>query len=270
MTSKQWQLANDAALRYQEIAVPSILGPFAEALVNHAKLAKAHTVVEVGCGTGAATYFAAERVGASGRVIGTDVNEAMLSVAGSLPSSGGASIEWRQESATALSMEDDSVDAVLCAQALQFVAERQQALSEMCRILKAGQSAYISLWCDVTESPYFDTLLNTIAEHIGEDTATGLRSAFTLSELKDIQTMMDSTQFSHFEISVSELVLKLPPIEEFVPQHIQATPLRAGYNAASATTQQTMLNQMSELLRKYRSDSGVDIPFRTYLIKATK
>ena len=34
MTSKQWQLADDAATRYQDVLVPAILGPFAKALVD--------------------------------------------------------------------------------------------------------------------------------------------------------------------------------------------------------------------------------------------
>lgn len=270
MASKQWQLATGAARRYEEILVPSILGPFAQALVDWADLTTARTVVDIGCGTGSATRFAAMKVVATGQVIGIDVNEAMLSVAQSLPDVAGATLIWQQEMATNLSMNDETADAVLCAQALQFIGDHQQALSEMRRILKTDKSAYISLWCDITQNPYFNTLVNTIAEHIGEDTAMGLRSAFNLSNIDEIPVLMNEAGFSQVEINVSEIVLNLPSVAEFVPKHIQATPMGAGYKSVSEITQKTILDQVSEELKGYLTNSRIRVPFSSYLIKATK
>lgn len=270
MASKQWQLANNAAERYQEILVPSILGPFAESLVKWANLDNEKVVVDIGCGTGAATRFAATALGADAQIIATDVNTAMLNVARSLSPVTGASITWQQESAEALSMEDDSIDVVLCAQTLQFLSNRAQALREMHRILKHGKSAYISLWCNIEQNPYFNSLVNIIAEHIGEETAAGLRSAFNLSDADEIYNSVCAVGFSDVQITVSEIVLDLPPLPAFVPQHIQATPMGAGYIAASSETRQDIQEQMLEQLQDYVTNLGTSIPFRSYLIQATK
>lgn len=53
-TSRQWQLAHEAAERYEHILVPAILGPFAQALVKWSALQPDEVVVDIGCGTGAA------------------------------------------------------------------------------------------------------------------------------------------------------------------------------------------------------------------------
>ncbi|MCB1036883.1 MAG: methyltransferase domain-containing protein, partial [Acidobacteria bacterium] len=120
-TSKQWQLARDAALRYEEILVPAILGPAAVALVEWAALGHGTAVLDLGCGTGAAARAAAGKVGESGRVVGADVNAGMLEVARSLPAVAGAEIEWLESGAHRLPLADGELDGVLFAQTLQFL-----------------------------------------------------------------------------------------------------------------------------------------------------
>lgn len=108
-TSRQWQLAHEAAERYEGIAVSALLGPFAQALVEWSKLQPGEVVVDVGCGTGAAARFAAEHVGPSGRVIDVDVNAGMTEVAKSLPPVQGLSIDLVEESALDLPLSDKTM-----------------------------------------------------------------------------------------------------------------------------------------------------------------
>ena len=82
--STRYQLGRDAAVRYQDVSVPWILGPFGEALVERAAPGRGEPVLDLGCGTGAATRPAALAVGRSGRVVGLDLNVGMLEVARNL------------------------------------------------------------------------------------------------------------------------------------------------------------------------------------------
>jgi ubiquinone/menaquinone biosynthesis C-methylase UbiE len=181
-SSTQWQLGHETAERYETILEPAILGPFAQALVEWARLRPGQTVVDVGCGTGAAARYASAQLGPAGRVIGVDVNRGMIEVARSRPPVAGAPIEWYQESAYQLPIRSQSVDLVLCAQTLQFLNDRHQALAEMRRVLKPGGYIALSLWCDLDDNAYFQALVTAVSEQIGPATAAGLKAAFALTD----------------------------------------------------------------------------------------
>lgn len=269
-TSIQWQLARDAAERYERILVPTILGPAARALVEFAALQAAEAVLDVGCGTGAAARCAAERVGSAGRVVSVDVNAGMIDVAQSLPPVEGAAVEWFVESAYELPFGAAEFSVVLCAQTLQFLDNRARALAEMYRVLKPGGRIAISLWCDIRESPYFDALVHAVTRHIGAETAMGLRSAFGLSDLEAIRALVEEAGFKDVSTTVGQLNLRLPVLSHFVPRHISATPMDAGFNTASPEKRRVVIEEVSDKLASYDMGEGLRIPFRTYLVQARK
>jgi len=269
-TSTQWQLAREAAMRYEQIVVPAILGPAARALVDWAAVQRGETVLDVGCGTGAATRYAAELAGSSGRVIGIDVNAGMIEVAKSLPPVQGAMIEWHEKSAYQLPLAEQTVDIVLSAQTVQFLNDRPLALGEMHRVLKPGGRIALSLWCAIQESPYFHALAEAIGKHIGQEVAAGLKAGFGLSRADEIRALLVDAGFQTIQMTVKQLVCELPKLGEFVPRHISATPMVAGFNAAAPTAQQAVIQEVSEQLAVYVTDAGVRVPFKSHLAAAVK
>jgi ubiquinone/menaquinone biosynthesis C-methylase UbiE len=268
--STQWQLARDTAERYQRIAVPAILGPFAQALVEWADLQPSASVLDVGCGTGAATHYAAEQVGSSGRVIGVDVNAGMIAVAKALPPVAGTPIEWLEESAYNLSASDQTVDVALCAQTLQFLEQQLQALVEIYRVLKPGGRIVLSAWCDIQENPYFHATADAVAQHLGADTAAGLRAGFRLANADQIRALLVAAGFQAIEITVVQRDLSLPVLTEFVPRHISATPMAASFSAASAAAQQAVIRDIAARLTAFQTPDGVQVPFRSYLARGDR
>jgi ubiquinone/menaquinone biosynthesis C-methylase UbiE len=269
-TSIEWQLAREAAERYEQILVPAILGPAALSLVEWSALKSDETVLDVGSGTGAASRFAAEQVGSSGHVIGIDVNAGMIEVAKSLPPIQGVMIEWHEKSAYELPLDDQTVDAVLCAQTLQFLKDRGMALSEMYRVLRPAGRVVLSLWCDIEENPYFHVLADAVSKHVGEETAAGLQAIFDLSNADEIRALLEQAKFTDIEMTVKQLELELPKLTDFVPRHISATPMAAGFNAADQAAQQAVIQEVSAQLALYESNDSITLPFRLHLAKAVR
>lgn len=95
------------------------------------------TVADVGCGTGISARALAE---CGARVIGIDPGLDMLREAGEASAccvQRGLQVEFRQGTAEATGLADESVDAVLAAQAFHWF-DAAQALAEFRRILRPG------------------------------------------------------------------------------------------------------------------------------------
>ena len=137
-----FQLSVEAAEVYEARFVPAIFGEWAPHLVEAAGVAPGQAVLDVACGTGVVARTAADRMGGRGRVVGLDLNEGMLAVAGRLR----PDIEWRQGDAAELPFEAGSFDAVLCQSALMFFPDRAGALREMARVATPGGTVAVQVW----------------------------------------------------------------------------------------------------------------------------
>jgi ubiquinone/menaquinone biosynthesis C-methylase UbiE len=269
-TSRTWQLERDAAERYQQILTPAILGPAARALVEWSALGPGEAVLDAGCGTGAAARPAAERVGPTGRVIGIDVNTGMIDVARSLPPLEGTEIEWRVESIYDLSMPDAAIDVVLCAQTLQFLDQRAAAITEMRRVLRQDGRVALSCWCALDENPYFHALVEAVTRHIGADTAAGLMAAFGLSDPDTIRSLLNDAGLRNVEIDMIDMNLELPPLKDFVPRHISATPMATGFNTATERARRAVIDDVIRSVSGYMRGASARIPFRTHLARGVR
>src|SRR5919202_915011 len=132
-----WQVEGSASELYQRYLVPAITALWAADLIERAAPRSGVRVLDVACGTGVVARLAAERIG-TGRVVGLDINGAMLAVARSVPQNGGPPIEWQEGSVLQMPFTDGAFDVVLCQLGLQFFPDRPAALREMWRVLGSG------------------------------------------------------------------------------------------------------------------------------------
>lgn len=266
-TSREWQLDDDSARRYEEIVVPLVLGPAARALVAWAAPQPGERVLDAGCGTGVAARVALELVGPTGTVAGIDVNAGMLGVAATLA----PDITFQQANVTALPFPDGSFDLILCAQVLQFIPDRAAALAEMERVLAPGGRVALSVWAPLDESPYFDAQVSVITAHLGADTAGGLAAGFTLTSVGELEGLLAPAGFADIEIATTTLELPLGRLEDIVAPHIMATPMAGPFSQAGPELQERIVRALSERLTTYRQDDGTtQAPFRMLLARAYK
>jgi ubiquinone/menaquinone biosynthesis C-methylase UbiE len=137
--SESFQIPLEAAEVYESAFVPGFFAQWAPLLCDAAGVGPGDEVLDVACGTGIVARTAAERVVPSGRVVGVDLNEAMLAVARRV----GPGIEWRQGDVSALPFLDAAFDRVLCQMALMFFPDRVGALREMARVAHPGATAAV-------------------------------------------------------------------------------------------------------------------------------
>ena len=141
----------EPAAAFEKFLVPTIFGPWSEALINHASTFSGEKVLDIGCGTGAASRYAAEIVGEKGLVSAIDVNAGMIEFARNLAPDVG--IDWRVANVDTLPFSDRSFDLVAGNQILQFLPDKSKALSEIKRVLFKDGRIALSVYCKIELCP---------------------------------------------------------------------------------------------------------------------
>lgn len=103
------------------------------------------TVLDLGCGGGLDLILAAGKVGATGKVIGVDMTDEMLTLARkNIARSGFTNIEVKKGKIEALPIDSESVDWVISNCVINLSPEKQTVFSEIARILKPGGQMLVS------------------------------------------------------------------------------------------------------------------------------
>jgi len=101
------------------------------------------TVLDVGCGAGLDALVAAKRTGPTGRVIGADFSDAMISRARKAAQEAGfLNIEFLAVDAENLPVSDSSVDVALVNGIFNLNPKREGIFRELARVVRPGGSVY--------------------------------------------------------------------------------------------------------------------------------
>ena len=106
--------------------------------VQVAALREGHQVLDIAGGTGDLALAFSKRVGKTGRVVHTDINEAMLRTGRDRLLDAGVVLPTLVCDAEHLPFPDQHFDVVSVAFGLRNMTHKDQALAEMCRVLKPG------------------------------------------------------------------------------------------------------------------------------------
>jgi demethylmenaquinone methyltransferase/2-methoxy-6-polyprenyl-1,4-benzoquinol methylase len=108
--------------------------------IQQAQVRPGHFILDVASGTGDLAKAFAKLVGPQGKVVMTDINEAMLSVGRDRLIDEGVigNIEWLQADAENLPFAANYFDCITIAFGLRNVTHKEKALQSMYRVLKPG------------------------------------------------------------------------------------------------------------------------------------
>jgi SAM-dependent methyltransferase len=112
---------------------------------EYANIKEGDIVVDLGSGAGNDVFVAHSLVGDSGRVIGIDMTREMIDKANENKAKlGFTNVEFRMGDIENLPLPDNEADVVISNCVLNLVPDKQQAFSEIYRILKPGAHFCIS------------------------------------------------------------------------------------------------------------------------------
>jgi ubiquinone/menaquinone biosynthesis C-methylase UbiE len=239
MRDARWQLEEDAAELYQRYLVPAVTMKWAVDLVDRAQLRSGDAVLDLACGTGAVTRLAAKKVG-NGRVVGLDLNPAMLAVARGV-SSEGAPITWIEGSALKLPFSSHGFDAVLCQLGLQFFPDQQQGLREMCRVLRNSGRVALSVYSPIEQTPGANAFVLALDEVLGEGSSRIKRGEHSFVARAQLEALLEDAGFAAIDVQTVVQTISFPSVLDYVRFQLLATPMAALLEDDSESDRQSII-----------------------------
>jgi ubiquinone/menaquinone biosynthesis C-methylase UbiE len=250
---------------YQREMVPAIFARWAPDLIELAGLRPGERVLDVACGTGVVTRLAAARVGPTGKVTGLDINPAMLAAARAQAAP--PAVEWVEGSALAIPLPDESVDAVLCQQGLQFFPDRAAALREMRRALGPGGRLVLSVWQAVDRQPAFHALEQALARRIGTERAA--LPPFSFGDREALRAVVAGAGFRDVRVRAEIKTTRFPSPQHFVQVIAAGAPSMLGALAEQGPDGlESLAEEVAATLHPWVDDDGLAFPQISHIVVA--
>jgi len=160
--------------------------------ITLASLQPGQTVLDLGSGAGLDCFFAARKVGKTGKVIGVDMTPEMIERAqGSAKRMDIQNVEFRQGYIEEMPVESDSVDVIISNCVINLSPDKSKVFREAFRVLRAGGKLAVS--DIVTDGPLPDSIKQSLSAWAG--CVAGAVDA------KDYISMMQAVGFTNISVT---------------------------------------------------------------------
>jgi SAM-dependent methyltransferase len=259
-TADTYHLSTKAA---EQQKVPSLFGPIARATLDVVSLPEGAQIIDVACGTGIISKVAAEHLTGQGRIVGTDLNPAMIEVARRTMPATRHRIEWFTCDATELPFENGQFDIAFCQQGLQFFPDKPKALSEIRRVLVTNGQLFLTCWKSV--SPLFQAASDSLRYRIGNEIAEQALRPYAFRDGGVISSLLKDAGFEVDEVSTLVVDRHLTPARRAVRAELLAQPYEQALRASGDATIDAIVEDVVMSLKNYSDGQTITVPSEAHL-----
>jgi ubiquinone/menaquinone biosynthesis C-methylase UbiE len=182
--------------------------PATEAMLAMAGVKAGTRVLDLACGAGSQTLRAAQRVGASGHVVASDIAETMLRhMQDNVRAAGLTNVTTLAGAAEELDVAAGSLDAVICRLGLMLFAAPAKALTAVRRALRPGGKIAVVVFTTPAANPFMAQPMQILLRHAGKTpSGAGQPGIFSLGAPDVIARLFADSGF----VSVEQRTLVLP------------------------------------------------------------
>ena len=268
---------SNPAQAYQSYYGPAIFEPLAEFVFSVAAPAAGDHVIDVACGTGIATRRAAARAGSGGRVVGVDINPAMIETARAIgPDDGSAPIEYRDGDGTGFDEPSGAYDVAYCQQGLQFFPDRAAGAAELRRVVRHGGRAVVAVWQGIDRHPLYAALADAEEPHLA---ALGvslnrqeLIAPFSLGDADELRQLLRGAGFTDIHLTTASIQACFREADRFVERleyaYAAVVPAFTQDPAAFQAYLERIAADTKAILEQHRAGDDVIVPMHANIAVA--
>lgn len=138
-------------------SLDQLFTPFENLLVDEARAASAHRVLDVGCGTGATTLAIAQVLGAAGHCVGADISEPMIAAARARAERACAPASFICGDVQRHAFEPASFDLIVSRFGVMFFDSPVQAFANLRHAASDGTALRAIAWRSAADNPFMTT-----------------------------------------------------------------------------------------------------------------
>jgi SAM-dependent methyltransferase len=262
---------------YQSYFGPAIFEPLTERVLAVAAPAAGERVIDVACGTGILTRRAAAHARPRGRVVGVDINPAMIETARAIePDDASAPIEYRESDGTALDEPRGAYDVAYCQQGLQFFPDRAAGAAELRRVVRDGGRAVVAVWQGIDRHPLYAALADAEEPHLA---ALGvslsreeLIAPFSLGDADELRDLLTRAGFADIELTTDSIEARFADADRFVERleyaYAAVVPAFAQDPAAFQAYLERIAADTQGVVEEYRAGDEVVVPMHANIAVA--
>jgi len=235
-----------------------------EKMLAAAELRPGMRVLDLAAGTGDQTLLAAQRVGAAGSVLATDISSSMLSVAEEAARDAGlANIQTLAADASTIDLPEGEFDAAICRFGLMFVPDLHAALVLVRRALKPGARFATLVWSTEAENPYIALQLGVVRDmrRMPSPPPTLARTV-SLSEPGHLERALRDAGFQDIQVTSASTPRDFASLDEAFDAMFTSSPARADLTRGmtDAELEQYAAELKGQLVRFVQADGRCSLP----------
>jgi ubiquinone/menaquinone biosynthesis C-methylase UbiE len=232
-----------------------------------AALAPGMRVLDVACGTGLVTFRAAVAVGSTGRVLATDISDAMVrQLRAAAIERGLTQVTAERSEAEELEAEDGAFDVALCALGLMYVTDPVRSLQHIHRALRPGGRLALAVWgaranCGWAE--IFPIVERRVASEV-------CPLFFQLGSGDALRYALSAAGFGDIEAERLSTTLDYDSDESACGAAFAGGPVALAYSRFDATTRDEAHAEYINSIAIHRRGSGYAVPGEFVIARAVK
>jgi len=249
-----------------------MLAPVLDVLIDRAKPAPGERILDVGCGCGATTIAFAEKVGASGHVLGIDISAPMLERARQRAPEG-APVEFQLADATVHPFAPAAFDLLASRFGVMFFADPTVSFANLRKAMKPGSRMGFACWREPRVNPWMIVPLQAAYKHVPKLPQLGPEDPgpFSFASEERVHRVLGGAGFTEIGMEHSDLRLDIAiggGLEAAAQRTLEIGPVHRALEGQGSDVIATVKASIQDALTPYVKGNVVELPAGIWIVTA--